>query len=513
MSPKISVIVPVYNVEQYLRDCLESLVNQSFSDIEVIIINDGSTDGCQEIIAEYNKYNRFRIFHQENKGLGFTRNRGLELARGKYIAFLDSDDYLPNDAYEKMHDFAESTNADIVIGKVIRFNSHSKKEYSPYGHESVFCDNSPRVTNIEEIPKIIHNGIVANKLFKRDLIKNNNIRFPINVHYEDTFFSLSAFNVSNNIGIIPDFVYYWRIRETDNKSISQRVYSLKNLKDRLYVNQLCDEKIILRNCLQNEWNFFKYHNIVNSFLHDIDQVRTNEKEEYLSTIRDNIKNMPLRYLEKMKIENRIKYICSIMGEEGRINKILERYRKKEIPMIFFGDRVVLQLESVPEEFLPYFDVSDQLFKKRYIEDVCIKRKKLELTFVLTKEVNIIFPIEKAKIYLVLKNNLSEFVFEINKLNNDQYICSIDMREIAAGYKGNKVILKAYVRISIGEFNKDYKLHYYGLKIKKKILMGSSISIIKDDKERMLLIISSIWGSSIAAMKKILKITSIPRGHR
>lgn len=125
---KISVIVPVYNVEDYLGECLDSLITQTLSDIEIICINDGSTDNSLEILTNYSKRDsRIKIITQENKGLSSARNRGFEFINGKYTYFIDSDDILKSDALEKLYNLACDKNTDFIIFKLINFDSETKE--------------------------------------------------------------------------------------------------------------------------------------------------------------------------------------------------------------------------------------------------------------------------------------------------------------------------------------------------------------------------------------------------
>ena len=124
-NPKISVIVPVYNVEDYLEDALDSIVNQTFNDIEVLMIDDGSTDNSRYIIEKYAlDYDNFYAFHKENEGLPITRNYGLKFAKGEYVHFMDSDDFLINDAFQKMYDCASKYNSDVVTTNFYRYNNN-----------------------------------------------------------------------------------------------------------------------------------------------------------------------------------------------------------------------------------------------------------------------------------------------------------------------------------------------------------------------------------------------------
>ena len=130
---KVSVIIPVYNVEKYLRECLESVINQTLKDIEIICINDGSTDKSYEILKEYAKLDhRIRILNQSNMGQSAARNRGLEIAKGKYVYFMDSDDWLEKDALKCLTDISESKNLQILYfdGKTFLESDELKTKYS-----------------------------------------------------------------------------------------------------------------------------------------------------------------------------------------------------------------------------------------------------------------------------------------------------------------------------------------------------------------------------------------------
>ena len=128
--PKVSVIVPVYNVEQYLSRCLTSLINQTLEDIEIIVVNDGSTDGSERIIKEYKRNNsKIIAVNKENGGLSSARNFGLYYATGEYVAFLDSDDYVDRNIYKKMYEKAKATNSDYVESPILS----GKYSSEPYG--------------------------------------------------------------------------------------------------------------------------------------------------------------------------------------------------------------------------------------------------------------------------------------------------------------------------------------------------------------------------------------------
>ena len=134
---KVSVIIPIYNVEEYLEECLQSVVDQTLEDLQVIMVDDGSLDGSTDIAKKFaSRYDHFEYVRQVNGGLGNARNTGVKYAKGKYIIFLDSDDIVPDDAYEKMYLAAEKNHSEMVVGSVARFNS--KKDHVSNLHEIAF---------------------------------------------------------------------------------------------------------------------------------------------------------------------------------------------------------------------------------------------------------------------------------------------------------------------------------------------------------------------------------------
>ncbi|MEE0945898.1 MAG: glycosyltransferase family 2 protein [Acutalibacteraceae bacterium] len=182
MSVKISVIIPVYKVEKYLRKCLDSVLTQDFDSFEVIAVNDGSPDSCGEILKEYFKlYNNLLIISQENKGLGGARNTGIENAKGKYILFVDSDDCLENGCLSYLYDIAETNNAHMVCfgADYVDVNGKTVNTYKA-------SDNGCHtVTKEEYMVKAIDNPYAWNKLYLASLFKETGIRFPTREWFED----------------------------------------------------------------------------------------------------------------------------------------------------------------------------------------------------------------------------------------------------------------------------------------------------------------------------------------
>ena len=208
-SVKVSVIVPVYNVAEYLHECLDSLVNQTLSDIEILVVDDGSTDGSAAIVDDYAvRYpHKIRAFHCENYGNSMARNFGVRKAVGEYIGFVDSDDYVDTTMYEKMYRLAQRTEADCVVcdyskvyqGIILRHSNVSASEL--YGN-SVFAASSLLANS---------QAYVWNKLFRRDTFLKTGLQFPGGMYFED---SATIYNVmlgSNKIEFVPEPLYSYRV--------------------------------------------------------------------------------------------------------------------------------------------------------------------------------------------------------------------------------------------------------------------------------------------------------------
>ena len=231
----VSVILPVYNTDEYLEECLDSVVNQSLTDIEIICIDDNSTDRSREILEEYAKDDdRFIILsNEENMGVSVCRNKGLDIANGEYIAFLDSDDEIPKDTYEKLYEFTKENELDFTVCNAIRFNK--EREWASILHNISIPDEKLINIKIEDYPKLIYDTVPWDKFIKASFLKENNFRFEEGRIYEDILFSIELYCSDAKIGILPDIKYRWRIRSGNNKSYTQKLNDLKNVDDREYI--------------------------------------------------------------------------------------------------------------------------------------------------------------------------------------------------------------------------------------------------------------------------------------
>ncbi len=228
---KISIIVPVYNVEKFLPRCLDSLINQTLKDIEIICINDGSTDSSLDILKKYaQKDNRIFILEQENLGMSIARNNGMKIAQGEYIGFTDSDDWVDLDFYEKLYNAAKKSDADIAAGEIFTIHKIKKEYYLKFKKEELITDISQKFL-VCNVPKYCY---VWNKIYKTDKLKELNLEFEPNVYYEDRMFTVQALNLTNSLITVPNTGYNY-FRPNPNSIIKTK--SEKKNQDNKYTNE------------------------------------------------------------------------------------------------------------------------------------------------------------------------------------------------------------------------------------------------------------------------------------
>lgn len=248
MEIKVSVIVPVYKVQKYLSRCMESLINQTLKDIEIILIDDGSPDQCPELCDEYaRKYNNIKVIHQKNAGLGMARNAGLEIAQGIYIAFVDSDDYLDKRALENLYEIADKNSADTVLGAYYREDNEGNiiKGQEPIknkvfeGKENI---KKNVLANMLGSPKEYHDDIylmmaVWMGLYSNKIIQENKIRFCSERQFisEDIIFDMDYYPFTKKV-IISDKPYYYYCENGDSLTLSYK-------EDRFEKNKILFEEI------------------------------------------------------------------------------------------------------------------------------------------------------------------------------------------------------------------------------------------------------------------------------
>lgn len=224
---QVSIIVPIYKAEKYLQRCLESILKQTYKDIEIILVDDGSPDNCPLLCDEYKEKDiRIKVIHSENYGQSVARNKGMELALGKYISFVDADDVLANDAIEKLITIAEKGKYDIVSGNYFRVdekikissNSYNSGEINKYGYK----DQLKRYNLYKTSSSF---GYVWGKLYRKAFIDEHKVTFDEakKVFMEDTLFNLKAFSFNPKYYVLNEPIYYYYIYETSTSNKKQDV--------------------------------------------------------------------------------------------------------------------------------------------------------------------------------------------------------------------------------------------------------------------------------------------------
>ncbi len=204
--PKISVIIPVYNVEKFLSKCLDSVINQTMKELEIICINDGSTDYSAKMLEEYAKRDsRIKVVNQKNQGLSVVRNNGMKIATGKYISFIDSDDWISPDYYKRMYRAAEEENADIAVSGIMSVHRHYRLTTLRYNYKEVSSDYRRKL----ELCDVPDHCYVWNKLYKRDSLLKAGVTFKPGVIYEDVLFTPKILYYMDKLVTVPDVKYYY----------------------------------------------------------------------------------------------------------------------------------------------------------------------------------------------------------------------------------------------------------------------------------------------------------------
>lgn len=333
-NPCVSVIIPVYNTEKYLRQCLDSVVNQTLRNIEIICIDDKSTDNSLQILQEYaQKDNRLKIVkNKKNSGSAASRNKGVLLAKGEYIGFVDSDDYISLDYYKNLLEKAILFYADIsATSKAYVFSEDGRGFYKNLGlnNKSIISNN------IDKGNIIITTGVSCNKIYKRSFLINNNIKcMEIKNAAEDNYFTDCAIIKANKIAVSHDSIYYYR-----NNANSQT----KKLKDEsqfsmIHVYSEIDNFIIKQNFpkkIEEEW------------LSIINRRKKIDFDEFMKTMQPNCRKEFKRLFKKAfpTINNDI--IISLTSYPARINTVNQTIESL-LNQTMKADKVILWL--APEQF-------------------------------------------------------------------------------------------------------------------------------------------------------------------
>lgn len=328
INPIISIIVPVYKVEQYLSRCIDSILNQAFQDFELILVDDGSPDNCGEICDIYTlKDNRIKVIHKENGGLSDARNTGLDIATGEYISFVDSDDVVHPQMYTRLYDLIQRTGAEIAQCEYARFDKEIEFQCLSESAEEIVC------TNVEAIDLLIESNRfippVWNKLYKRELFSS--IRFPKGKIHEDEFTTYKLFYAANKIAYIDLPMYYYFI---NNSGIMRNL----NIEHKFHWIEAIEER--------------------NSFFQslELDSLYLKSSEKLFFHL------LKIRYiiLRNKKLENREDYWSSINDKIADMNKNI-----KDNPYLSSINKRIINLANCNIRILKIYDINNYLLEKKY----------------------------------------------------------------------------------------------------------------------------------------------------
>lgn len=291
---KLSVIVPVYNVEKTLSQTLDSIIYQTYKNIEIICVNDGSTDNSGKILEDYAKNDtRIQIINKENAGLAAARNTGLEYVSGDYVAFLDSDDWVNLDFYEKLIDRLECDNTDISVGEV-HYIYPSYIGYNEWVNEHNFRTNKNIVTSIKDKQHNIYACACWNKVYKAKLIKNNKLKFPDGLFIEDVPFTFASTILANNISLVRGAILNYRQQED---SIMKKAKTNRTSFDIFKIYEVCEKFLEEVNLPENTKQ--EYKKILDNFeifniFGWVNYTCPKYKEEFFNVMRDKFKSIKVK---------------------------------------------------------------------------------------------------------------------------------------------------------------------------------------------------------------------------
>lgn len=291
----VSVIIPVYNVENYLSECLDSVCNQTLSNIEIICVNDGSSDDSLKILNQYRQVDdRIKVISQNNRGLSASRNNGLKEATGRYIYFLDSDDYIDITCLEKLYNNAVSNDSDVVLFKFqnVDDNKNVHKRGVEFKIDKIFGDIDYNHFNFtyKDVRRHVMNSAFSAclKLYKREFIEL--FEFPIGVHFEDVPVHVKVMLNAERISFVPEFLYYYRSNPDSILNSNANGFDIFKVIDMveeyLKENDFYDE-------LENEFIFFKIAQI-------LVYIESTNSEEYFIMAKDEFSNIEIKNKKSLK---------------------------------------------------------------------------------------------------------------------------------------------------------------------------------------------------------------------
>lgn len=327
MEPLVSIIVPIYNVEQYIEECIKSIVNQTLTQIEIILVNDGTKDDSINKIKKYiDNDDRIILINKENGGLSSARNKGLEIAKGDYILFIDSDDYIDTDMVQEMYESMSSNDLDIVMCGYKRVENEKVYEVHPPIESNI-------IFNKEDIIKIVEQGhntksiwFVWRNMYRKDILTKNSLTFNEDIKFgEDSVFNMNSFLSSNKIMSIDKCLYNYRLNPN---SLTQSKHK-PNLEENVML-QYCEKIKIVKDYNLNKGTTKKIniYFIVHSLNILIDNIYKGNNRDAVEKLKDIRKHYIVN--KALKDVNLIDILFSDYAKGIKLRSILFKYNMMKV---------------------------------------------------------------------------------------------------------------------------------------------------------------------------------------
>ncbi len=399
---KISIIVPVYNVEKYLRECLDSLINQTLEDIEIICVNDGSTDSSPQILEEYaSKDSRIKIFNQKNQGVSSAYNNGIKQVKGKYFTIVDSDDWIREDSCELLYETIEKRKSDILLFAYIKYQNDSFVKDRRLEKLEEFAEGG-NIKFSDYYEDFIKGPLLScGKLYRTDFIHKNNVLFPLNIQCcEDIVFSTRAYINAESISILDTGLYYYRI----NVLSSLTKNTTDTMSHTYEVAKILKETIYSSDKIKNKDDIYhaSLYDIIESLLY-----------YFYSSYNVCVKKDNIKYIRLIKKEYK-KY--SKKNEESmaiykKLENTIKHYNKLFIKKLF---EPVLEIENRTDRIILYLferqifnfnigNIKNKLLRFKYFLHV------LKLRFIAKfRKIKVAFLFYETENWYSIKNLYKEF---------------------------------------------------------------------------------------------------------
>lgn len=313
---KVSVIVPAYNTKDYMEECLDSILNQTIDEIEILVVDDGSTDGTTDIIKEYEKKypEKIKAFYKPNGGQAEARNVGLSHATGEYLGFVDSDDWIDPEMYLEMYDKAKSENADIVICDT----TDHYADRQVYHHASQFED------------KFSVTPSACNKIFRREFV--GNMIFPVGIWYEDFEFTTKNLMKTENISVIHKSFYHCHCRQVSTMTNNNSEKNLDIITVFEHLTEFANENS-MQEQYKETFEYLHIDHILISTINRLEQQKSNNKKAVIKTMRRSVKERYPKFykddvFKKMPRNRRIVAFLNYIGL-SKVSKLMLGFKARK----------------------------------------------------------------------------------------------------------------------------------------------------------------------------------------